>query len=252
MTRRGVLRWLWHHGPVTVLAVVLLALSGYAAASYHRPHPPVAETARSPVQAVTAAGIHDDLAAVLADQRQADQDHREAWIADGYSNDLATLVNDTDQAGGSPGRLDASARAVSDAGWAYLDAAGLTAVMPPPGWQPQYAQLRADLNALAADAGLAPVPAPRYPVSAQPGPVNLPVPVHVPDPNACVPAGTTVTSTSSSNGAHSQSTKTSVTCGNATSSVTRKTAVSARGVVTNTTTNSTKTAPSGGTSSSGP
>lgn len=253
MTGRSVLSWLWNHGPVTVLAMVLLALAGYGIASYHRPHPAVAATARSlTIAEVTAAGIRGDLAAVLADQRRADRDHREAWLADGYSSDLQVLVDAADQAGGSTGRLDADARAFSDDGYAYLTAAGLTAVSPPPGWQPQYTRLRADLNALAGDAGLAPVPAPRYPLSAAPGPVNLPVPVHVPAANACVPAGTTSTSTSSSSGAHSQSTKTSVTCGTATSSTTHKTAVSTKGVVTSTTTNSTKTTPAGGTGSSGP
>ena len=248
--KRGVLHWAWHHGPVTVLAAVLLALGGGWLAGlgggHHPGKPPHAEV----VAEVTAAGLHGDLAAVLADQRQADADHREAWIADGYSSDLQVLVDDTDQAGGNPGRLDADARAFSDDGYAYLSAAGLTAVRPPPGWQPQYAQLRADLNALARDAGLAPVPAPRYPVSASPGPANPPVPVHVPAANACVPAGTTSTSTSSSNGSHSQSTKTSVTCGTATSSTTHKTAVSAKGVTTTTTTNSTKTTPSGSSGSS--
>jgi hypothetical protein len=250
VTRQGVLRWCWHHGPMTVLAAVLLALScGWLASLGSHP----ASAASPPASAenhVTAEGIHDDLAAVLADQRQADRDHREAWIADGYSSDLATLVNDTDQAGSNPGQLDADARAFSDDGWAYLDATGLTAVSPPPGWQPEYAQLRSDLNALAADAGLAPVPAPRGAISAAPGRANVPVPVNVPDPNACTSA-TTTTNSSSDTGASSHSVAVKNTCGTTTTTNTNKTAVSAKGKVTHTTTNSTKTAPPGSTDSSG-
>jgi hypothetical protein len=234
---RAVLRWLWHHGPTTALAVLLLALGcGWLASLGGHPAHATAAVSAPGRPGVTAAGIGDDLTAVLADQRQADRDHREAWIADGYSSDLATLVDDTDQAGSSPGQLDADARAFSDDGYAYLDAAGLTAVRPPPGWQGPYAQLRADLNRLAADAGLAPVPAPHGAISAAPGTADPQIPVPV--PNACQSA-TTTTNSSSDTGASSHSVKTKTTCGTQSSSVTNKHAVTATGKVSNTTTTQT-------------
>jgi hypothetical protein len=252
VTRQRVLALAWNHGPVTVLAALLVMLACIWGASLGS-HPASAAAAVSAPDrpGVTAEGIHDDLAAVLADQRQADRDHREAWIADGYSSDLATLVTDTDQAGGGTGALDAHARAFSDDGQAYLDAAGLTAVRPPPGWQGPYAQLRADLNRLAADEGLAPVPVPRGVISAAPGTADPKIPVPVPDANACASAGNTVTNSSSSTGASSHSVKAKTTCGTQSSSVTHKTSVTAKGAVTNTTTTTTSNGAGSSSSSSG-
>jgi len=81
--KRGVLRWAWHHGPVTVLAAVLLALGGGWLAGLGGGHRTAAAASRvSAVAEVTAAGLHGDLAAVLAHQRQADADTREPWTAD--------------------------------------------------------------------------------------------------------------------------------------------------------------------------
>jgi hypothetical protein len=244
---RAIARWAWHHGPMTVLACVLLALAcGWLASlgSPHGTHP--ASPSAEAENAVTAGGIRDDLAAVLADLRQADRDGREAWVADGYSSDLAVLAGAADQAGGQPGKLDADARAFSMDGWAYLDAAGLTATSPPAGWQDPYARLRAELNALAADTGLAPVPAPGGVISGAPGTADLPVPVQV--PGACQDT-TTVTDSSSDTGASSHAVKVKTTCGANSTTVTNKHAVTATGKISNTTTTATA---SGGGTSSGP
>jgi hypothetical protein len=180
------------------------------------------------------AGIKGGTATALADQRQGDRDHREAWVAEGYGggqSDLNALVTLTDQAQGTD-RLDIDARRFSTAGYAYLSAYrnGLT-----PGWQDGYAQVRAALNVLAADTGQAPAPAPGGAISAAPGPVSLPAPPAVSHAPACKTA-TTTTNSSSSTGATSHSVSVKTTCGTASTTQASKTAVSAKGAVTHTNT----------------
>jgi len=229
---RAAAGWLWL---LTLITVITLAS---IAGGKHHP-PPAAQQPDPPAWAVvTADGIGDDLAAVLGDLRQADKDRREAWVADGYSSDFAALTEAADHADGSPG-LNAHARVFSTDGYAYLsdyEEGGLR-----PGWRGRYAQLRAELNVLAADAGMDPVPAPAGVISAAPGRAGVPVPVPVPPANACT---TTVTDTASSSdsGAHSQTSRTAVKCGTTTTTTTRRHAVSKTGAVTNTTSTSTKTA----------
>ena len=227
---RAATGWLWL---LTLITVITLA----SIAGGHHASPPAKQPEPLSWTVVTADGIHDDLAAVLGDLRQADKDLREAWVADGYSSDFAALTEAADHADGSPG-LNAHARVFSTDGYAYLsdyEEGGLR-----PGWRGRYAQLRAELNVLAADTGMDPVPAPAGVISAAPGRAGVPVPVPVPPANACT---TTVTDTASSSdsGAHSQSAKTSTKCGTTTTSTTRRHAVSKTGAVTNTTATSTKT-----------
>lgn len=229
---RAAAGWLWL---LTLITVITLAS---IAGGKHHP-PPAAQQPDPPAWAVvTADGIGDDLAAVLGDLRQADADRREAWVADGYSSDFAALTEAADHADGSPG-LNAHARVFSTDGYAYLsdyEEGGLR-----PGWRGRYAQLRAELNVLAADTGMDPVPAPAGVISAAPGRAGVPVPVTVPAAGACTTT-TTSTASSSDSGAHSQSAKTSTKCGTTTTSTTRRHAVSKTGAVTNTTSTSTKTA----------
>src|SRR6516164_6639088 len=223
-----VLRWLGCHPGLIVLAAVL-AVAVPAAAGYHRPHPPDQATAPLSWADTSPAGIRGPLAAVLADQRQADRGRREAWITDGYSGDLATLAAATEQAYGSDQLSGAEWRFSQDA-QDYLTAAGNTATAPPPGWQPHYAQIRADVNALALAAGLAPVPAPGYPVSGQAVPVH---PWSAPAGGACTSTATH-TASSSDTGASSQSASVRVKCGTSSATTTNRTSVSATGKVTRT------------------
>jgi hypothetical protein len=227
-------------GPVLLMFAVVFSLIGWGAASYRRPHfsPPTA-TGGIPAPA----SLRPDLARVLADQRQADRDHREAWLADGYSHDLQVLADD----GINP--LAADAQAYLDAAYAGPDGNAVSA--PPPGWQGPYAQLRADLNAMAAQYGLAPAPAPGYPVSGAAVPLHpWSAPAGGTGSGACTAAGGTVSSSTSSTGAHSQSVSVKTKCPAGTTTVTRKTSVSSTGAVTNTTTTTTAP-PSTSSSSSG-
>jgi hypothetical protein len=192
----------------------------------------------APDPALTAAGVAGPLRAVLGDLRRSDAARTEAWIAEGYSSDLQALVDYTDSASGT-NPLNVNARVLSTDGYAYLadNSGGLQ-----PGWRGEYAQLRTDLNTLAADTGLAPVPAPpdSYGLSAKPDtalPWQPPPQPAAGTASACTDR-TTVTNSSSSTGAHSQSVKTTAKCGTATTSVTNKTSVSAKGTVTNTVTTS--------------
>ena len=228
---RAATGWLWL---LTLITVITLA----SIAGGHHASPPAKQPEPLSWTVVTADGIHDDLAAVLGDLRQADKDLREAWVADGYSSDFAALTEAADHADGSPG-LNADARVYSTDGYAYLsdyEEGGLR-----PGWRGRYAQLRAELNVLAADTGMDPVPAPAGVISAAPGRAGVPVPVTVPAAGACTTT-TTSTASSSDSGAHSQTSRTAVKCGTTTTTTTRRHAVSKTGAVTNTTSTSTKTA----------
>jgi hypothetical protein len=251
----AVLRWLRGSWPLVIGLAMLAGLGCWKLAQDPAPHSVPARTAAVRNTAalsgpgITAESIRSSLAAVLADQRQADQDHREAWIADGYSSDLSVLADVTNQAGGTSA-LDTDARRFTTDAQDYLDAAGLTAVSPPPGWQVPYAQLRADLNALAADTGLPGVPASRGTISGAAGTADPPVPVPVPSANACSSA-TTITNSSSDTGASSHSVKTKTTCGTGSVTVTRKHAVTATGRESNTTTTATASGAGGTSSGSG-
>jgi hypothetical protein len=235
------LHWLRQRGPglfVLLLLAGVLSAASIGLAGYHQPPAQGASPPAASWAVLTAAGVHDDLAAVLADQRQADRDHREAWIADGYSSDFSALVSLADQAQGTD-RLNVDARRFSTDGYAYLSGyagAGLS-----PGWQARYAQVRADLNVLAADAGLAPVPASSGAVTAAPDPENgvkPPASASAGSANACT-STTTNTASSSDTGASSQSVAVKTKCGTQSTTVTHKQSVSAKGKVTNTTTTTT-------------
>jgi hypothetical protein len=232
-------------GPVVLMLIAVPAFFVIVAANYHRPHfdPPVAAGAIGrPVS------LRPDLARVLADLRKADREHREAWIADGYSSDLQVLADDAGS--GDATQLATDAQNYLDA--AYAGADGDTATAPPPGWQQPYAQLRADLNALAAQYGLAPDPAPDWAISGTAVPLHpwsSPAGGAAAGAGACTADGGTVSSSTSSTGAHSQSVSVKTKCPSGTTTVTHKTSVSAAGAVTNTTT--TTTAPPSTSSSSG-
>lgn len=208
--------------PRLFTAAVIATVIGYGLANYHRPH----NVQQVATGAITRTDIRPDLAAVLADQRKADADHREAWIADGYSHDLQVFADDASSGGATIPGVQAQD---------YLDAYEASGLQP--GWQAAYAQLRAALNEQAAADGLAPVPAPPYPVSAKaPAYRLLPLFAGGGGTAAACTATSTTTNSSSSTGAHSTSVKTTTKCGTASTSVTHKTSVSKTGVVTNTTT----------------
>jgi hypothetical protein len=206
--------------PGLVVIAMLAAAGGWAASGYHRPHP-VQQTAVAGIGAP--ANIAGDLAQVLADQRQADRDHREAWVADGYGYALQVLAKDAGNG------KDTARFAYDTQGYLTAYAGGLTG-----GWRAAYGQLRDSLNALAAYNGLSPVPAPPWPVSAA-APALHRWSGSIGGAGACT-AKTTVTNSASSTGAHSRSVKTATKCGTATTTVTHKTSVSKTGAVTTTTT----------------
>lgn len=215
-------------GTVIVLVAAGAVIWSWVTPRHQAPaaRPKAAITQEMP--SVTAADIQPVLVPVLADLRAADRTRREAWIAEGYSNDLQQLIDAGEYAFGA-NRLNAGAHAASTDGYAYLAAYGTRLGK---GWQTGYAQLRGDLNALAADLGLPGTPDPGVPLSAKPDTTGPPVPVPVP---AASSGGTTVTDTTSSSGAHSHSVKVKTDTG----SVTHRTSVSKTGTVTNTTTTTT-------------
>jgi hypothetical protein len=178
--------------------------------------------------------VSGPLATVLADERRSDAASTEAWVAEGYSSDLQQLIGITDSASGTDS-LNVNARVFSADGYAYLSQNGQGLQ---PGWTAEYAQLRADLNALAADTGLAPVPAPpdSSGLSAEPD-TTLPwqPPAQPAGAAACTTTGT-VTNSASSTGASSVSRAVRTKCGTAAATVTHKTSVSKAGTVTNTVT----------------
>jgi hypothetical protein len=93
---------------------------------------------------------------VLADLKTEDAAEQEAWVTGGDSADLQALISDTDGISGTT-KLD------KDAITFNADAASYLAEETPylsPGWETPYHQVRQDINALAADCGMSPVPAP--------------------------------------------------------------------------------------------
>jgi hypothetical protein len=225
-----------------VAAVAWIWISaGREAAAPALPPPPAgaAQVPEPPAAPLAVRDVAGPLAAVLADLRAADAAGAEAWIAGGYSSDLADLVQVTGLADGY-GPLNVSARRFSSDAAGYLDANGGPGGLEP-GWRAGYAQLRADLNALAADTGQRPVPAPpRAPDATAP---QAPLPpqsagFYAPPATAqqACTAKTTVTASSSSTGAHSRSVRTATACGTGRTSVTRRTSVSRTGKITSTVT----------------
>lgn len=79
---------------------------------------------------------------------------QEAWVSGGYSNDLQNLINDTQSAGGTD-QLN------TDAATLNSDASGYLANNSPylaPGWETDYSNVTADINAMATDCGMKTVP----------------------------------------------------------------------------------------------
>lgn len=227
------LRWRTRAVVLLILAAGLgWAINNARPAPLQPPVPPpaagIVQVPAAPAPGLTVADVSGPLTTVLSDERTADRADTEAWVAEGYSNDLQVLVNITGDADGT-NPLNVDARVLSTDAYAYLDANGDGLQ---PGWQAQYAQLRTDLNLLAANCGLAPVPAP--PDSGLSAKPDTALPWQPPAQPASAACTATTTNSASSTGAHSQSVKT--TCG--TASVTHKTSVSKTGAVTNTTTTS--------------
>jgi hypothetical protein len=145
------------------LALILAASIGLAAAgggSHPAAKPAAPPTSSAPANPAPAPGltvgsIRSDLATVLNDLKRSDAAYQEAWVSGGSGNDLQVLINDTQAASGTD-TLNADAQTFNS------DASGYLADNDPylaPGWRTEYSQVRADINALAQDCGLPPVPA---------------------------------------------------------------------------------------------
>lgn len=152
-----------------VLALALAFATGFltACASRHPAPRPAVVTApapapvTSPDDGIACRDIKPVLSAVLEDLRQADADHREAWIQEGYSHDLASFAHQAEAASGT-GKLNRDARQASTAASGYLaentDAYGVPSRAAD--WLPGYEYLRVTLNVLARDCQLPPAWAP--------------------------------------------------------------------------------------------
>jgi hypothetical protein len=106
--------------------------------------------------AFSCTNISTDLQTVLSDLESSDAAEQEAWVTGGNSADLQQLINDTDGVTGSA-QLDDDAVAFN------ADASGYLSDQSPSlntGWQTEYHQVRVDINALATDCAMSPVPAP--------------------------------------------------------------------------------------------
>ena len=150
---------------IGLVLVLVTALAGFITGRVTAPHPPATVSAQDPQPpipdpAAPPLAIRDvsgPLSTVLADLRTADRDATEAWVADGYSNDLVTLIQAAENANG-PDPLNVNARRFASDARAYRAAHD-----PYLGdWRADYAQVRDDLNAMAADCGLEPAPAPHW------------------------------------------------------------------------------------------
>jgi hypothetical protein len=96
-----------------------------------------------------------DLQTVLSDQKSSDAAEQEAWVTGGHSTDLEQLISDTNEVTGST-QLDQNAATFNS------DASGYLSDQSPflnTGWETEYHQVRLDINALATDCGMRPVPA---------------------------------------------------------------------------------------------
>jgi hypothetical protein len=150
--------------PAGGLALLLAASIGAAAAGGGRhpaakPAPPPSTSAPAnpaPAPGLTSADIRSDLATVLNDLKQSDAAEQEAWVTGGHEQDLQALIDDTQAASGTD-TLNTDAQTFNADASAYLAANDPYLA---PGWTHDYHQVRADINALAVDCGLAPVPAP--------------------------------------------------------------------------------------------
>ena len=150
---------------IAVALALVLVLAGFITGRATASHPPAAVPAQAaqpaiPDPAAPPLAIRDvsgPLSAVLADLRTADKHATEAWVADGYSNDLVTLIGATGNANGTDPlnvnatRFNWDATAYRKAHDPYLG-----------DWKKDYAKVREDLNAMAADCGLEPAPAPDW------------------------------------------------------------------------------------------
>lgn len=150
---------------IAMALALVLVLAGFVTGRVTAHHPPAAAAAQAPQPPIpdpaapplTVRDVSGPLSAVLADLRTADAHATEAWVAAGYSNDLVTLIGVTGNANGT-NPLNVNARRFATDASAYR-----TAHDPHLGdWRADYAQVREDLNAMAADCGLEPAPPPGW------------------------------------------------------------------------------------------
>jgi hypothetical protein len=150
--------------PAAGLALILAAAIGATAAGggshpAAKPAPPPTSLAPSnpaPAPGLTSADIRSDLATVLSDLKQSDAAEQEAWVTGGHGQDLQALIDDTQPASGTD-TLNTDAQTFNADASAYLAANDPDLA---PGWTHDYDQVQADINALAVDCGLTPVPVP--------------------------------------------------------------------------------------------
>jgi hypothetical protein len=149
--------------PAASLALVSAGAVGVAVAGGSHPAAPPSTSAPAnpapanpaPAPGLTVESIRSNLATVLNDLKQSGAAEQEAWVTGGHQQDLQALIDDTQPASGTD-TLNADAQTFN------ADASSYLAANDPylaPGWTQDYHQVRADLNALAVDCGLAPVPA---------------------------------------------------------------------------------------------
>jgi hypothetical protein len=143
---------------LAALGLGLAACGGGSSSGTTSTPPPAAVSSAAPAVApgLSCADVSTDLQTVLSDQKSSDAAEQEAWVTGGHSADLQQLISDTNGVTGST-QLD------QDAATFNTDASGYLADQSPSlntGWETEYHQVRLDINALATDCGLTPVPAP--------------------------------------------------------------------------------------------
>jgi len=151
------------------LAATMLSLAAVACGSSGTSTPPpptppsstasssAVAVAESPTAAPTLSCtyIGTDLHDVLSDLKSSDAAEQEAWVTGGHTGDIQQLISDTNGATGSM-RLD------QDAATFNSDASGYLSDQSPflnTDWETEYHQVRLDINALATDCAMSPVPA---------------------------------------------------------------------------------------------
>ncbi|MGH3179122.1 MAG: hypothetical protein ACRDPF_35255 [Streptosporangiaceae bacterium] len=92
---------------------------------------------------------------MLSDLKSSDAQEQEAWITNGHSGDLQALINDTNGITG-PTQLDQDASTFNSDASVYLSDQN---PYLSPGWETEYHTVRLDINMLAIDCGMKPVPA---------------------------------------------------------------------------------------------
>jgi len=152
-------------GGTALLAVPLLTLSlvaGCGTAGGQSPHHAAAPatSAAAVSTGLTCSAVAPDITKSVNDLKASDKHYQEAWVTGGYGSDLQALITATNKAAGGS-QLNQDASAFNGDATSYLSD---NSPYPAPGWQTGYAQVTADINAMATDCGL-PVAKPNTPAN---------------------------------------------------------------------------------------